>query len=269
HDFARRVPEGITEIDSLLLRDAADLVFADRELARRLGQIHIQPVGRYDFSLPWQGVAKQHIVGAVNPHRVVDPGALLEQLRQVFAAAGGVVQYKGWNQRYRHQRLPRPFDDLGLLEGRLLDQSAQFLPRVHFRPRAISPVVIGGKHQRRQRRQDYQQDDPAADVERFQFARSGAKLDFQVVDQPRAAQARGRDDDQVAVAFRGLPQVGLPAHRDVVRLPAVARELGHRLLVEALKIARPAPEFVPDLFQHLVQPRRFLALLRGEVGVAR
>jgi len=52
------------------------------------------------------------------------------------------------------------------------------------------------------------------------MARSGTQKDFHVVDEPRAAEPCGGGDDKVAVPFRGLPQVGLPAHGGAIRLPA-------------------------------------------------
>src|SRR5689334_15222108 len=77
---------------------------------------------------------------------------------------------------------------------------------------------------------------------------------FQVVDETRAPEAGRSNHDQVMVALRRRPQIGLAAHRNVVGLPAVTRELRHSLLVEALEVALPGDEPVAHLLQHAVEP---------------
>ena len=77
--------------------------------------------------------------------------------------------------------------------------------------------------------------------------------DFDVVDQPCGAQPTGGEDDQRAVfaVLRAL-QIGLPAHRHVVRFPAVAVELGGGVPFEAQEIAFAVTYRVADAAEQAI-----------------
>src|SRR5690349_20791219 len=81
----------------------------------------------------------------------------------------------------------------------------------------------------------------------------GGGLDFQVVDEARAAEPGGTQHHERRVGRLRRQQVRAAAHRDVVGLPAVRRKVVHRLLLERRVVAFATAYPIGDLAQVAAQ----------------
>src|SRR3990172_490306 len=87
-----------------------------------------------------------------------------------------------------------------------------------------------------------------------------AAHDLQIVDQPRRAELRAREDHELAILGRGNLEIRLLPHRDVVRLPPVGAELGHGLGLEPLIGALAGGDRARELPENAIEPGGLHAL---------